>query len=627
MLKLSLTELSKVSVTNPIVEGVSKRAETLSESAGIVEIITAEEIRAFGAKTLREALERGTSIWTPDSLFTPNNVVSIRGDLPGHYDTHVLLLLNGRPFKDTLQGGLHHAIYTAFPIASLKRIEIIRGPGSVLYGTNAYVGVINLVTKDAAKSCDSLSVLAGSLGTQRYEISDGAGNECRGLQVGAMYMKDKGYDYYGFDERSIFDSKPFQQEDMGFVAVYDQGPFKLNAFVAQSTETMMGNAIGWWLDEGYLQSTRVFCDAAYTVGKGEDRSLETHFTYNYSDAAFFGVPGFSVPEHLVSHDYLIEPIFRANLNDRWKLLVGGTVEFRLGFSRLPTVPEYTKIWYSAYCQLDCHVNEWLNLTGGMQGNMPGAIQGGIVPRAGAVVKLTDEYTLKLLYGSAFRSPAAIETDIDVAAIIGNPDLQPETIDTFDAQLAYNNENMRLAATYFLSNYRDTVGRDGTHSPPTYENLSQLKVQGIELEGRIRPSSCLQFIGSATWQENRTDQGVYNTTFVPNWMVKFGVAYETECGLKLGLFDSWFSEPGSVLNVNPGAAIVNPVPDDYHLLSLNTRLDLGRFMNLRSTSCEAQFLIQNLLDEEVWSPEFSRKNINSVRAQAGRTFYGGVSFSY
>ncbi|MBN1911106.1 MAG: TonB-dependent receptor [Pirellulales bacterium] len=632
LLDMDLKSLGQVQVkaatpTNPIVEGVSRKAETLAESPGVVEVITAEEIRNFGAKTLREVLQRGTSIWTPNSGFTPNNVVSLRGDLPGHYDTHVLLLLNGRPFKDTLQGGLDHPIYTAFPIESLDRIEIIRGPGSVLYGTNAYVGVINLITKDPLKTPGQISVLAGSLSTQRYEVTQGSGVNRNNLLLGAMYLNDRGFHYAAVDELEAFNSKHFGQENLGVVGVYKNGPFSLNAFAAKAHESMLGNSLIHWRDDGFLTSTRVFCDLGYTIGDPKERSLETHFTYNYNDAAFFGVPPYVVAEHLVSHDYLIEPIYRAVLTDNLNLMVGGTFEFRQGFSRLPTVPVYMKTWYSAYAQFDYQVTDRLKLVGGMQGNMPGRIKGGIVPRAGVIFSLTDEWTLKTLYGSAFRSPSAIETDIDVAAIVGNPGLEPETIDTWETQLAYRDETKRIAVTYFTSNYCNLIARDTTQVPPTYENQGRRGVQGIELEARATFGRRLQFVGSTTWQENHNDQGVYNVTLIPNWMAKCGVVYKTPRGFEIGIFDSYFSAPASVTVINPGAAIVNPIPGDYHLLSINTRFDLSRRLGWRRRTCEAQFLIQNVLGEEIWGPEFSRYQINSVPAQAGRTFYGGFTLAY
>ncbi|MBN2296000.1 MAG: TonB-dependent receptor [Pirellulales bacterium] len=632
MLDMDLKSLSQVKVqtgtmTDPIVEAVSRKPETMAKSPGVVEVITAEEIRDFGAKTLREVLVRGTSIWMPNSEAFPNNIISMRGDLPGHYDTHVLLLLNGRPFKDTLQGGMNHPIYTAFPIESLARIEIIRGPGSVLYGTNAYVGVINLITKDPLKGPDSVSVLAGTLSTQRYEITKGSGTKCKNLFVGAMYLNDTGYYYAAIDELGAFNSKHFSQHNLGVVGVYENGPFTLNAFAAKADETMLGNTLTHWRDDGFLTSTRIFCDLAYTIGDPDDQSLETHFTYNYNDSSFWGVPPYLVPEHLVSHDYLIEPIYRNALTEKLSLMIGGTIEFREGYSRLPTVPVYDKIWYTAYAQFDYEVTDWLILVGGMQGNMPGTIKGGIVPRVGLIISLNDHWTLKTLYGSAFRSPAAIETDIDVAAIRGNPNLEPETIDTWETQLAYNDETKRLAVTYFHSGYSNLISRDATQVPPTYANLGGQQVQGVELEARARLSQRFRFVGSTTWQENHNSKGVYNATLVPNWMVKTGLVYETQSHLKIGVFNSYFSAPASVTVINPGAAIVNPVPGDCNLLSVNASFDLSRYLGWRHQTFEAQFLIQNVLGEEVWYPEFSRYRINSVPAGAGRTFYGGFTLAY
>lgn len=633
MLNMDLESLGKVGIrstmTDPIVEGVSRKAENLAESPGVVEVITAEDIRDFGAKTLREVLQRGTSIWTPNSGFMPNNVISMRGDLPGHYDTHVLLLLNGRPFKDTLQGGLNQPIYTAFPIDSLSRIEVIRGPGSVLYGTNAYVGVINLITKNPLKDQDNVSVLAGSLSTQRYAITKGSGTKEKNLFIGATYLNDRGYRYAAFDELGVFNSKRFSQHNFGVVGVYKNGPLTLNAFAAKADETMLGNSLLHGRNDGFLTSTRFFCDIGYTIGNPEDQSLETHFTYNFADSAFWGVPPYQVPEHLTSNDYLVEPIYRKVLADNLDLMIGGTFEFRQGYSRLPTVPMYSKIWYSAYAQFEYQATDWLKLTAGMQGNMPGTIKGGIVPRVGLITSLSDHWTWKVLYGSAFRSPAAIETDIDVSAIVGNPNLAPETIDTFETQLAYRDKKKRLAVTYFHNGYASMISRDNTNIPPTYENLGGQTIQGIELEARAKLNRRLQFIGSTTWQKNHhnNDQGVYAAMLVPNWMVKCGVVYETRSYLKIGVFNSYFSAPGSVTLINPAAAIVNPVPSDYSLLSINTRFDLGKYLGWRHRNCEAQFLIQNALGENVWDHEFSRYRINSVPGGPGRTFYGGLSLAY
>jgi outer membrane cobalamin receptor len=100
------------------------------------------------------------------SPLVPRNVASIRGDLIKQEDNHVLVLINGRPFRDTTFGGINFSICTAFPIQTIERVEVIRGPGSVLYGTNALSGVINIVTKNPDQSTMVASVLSGSHGWQ-----------------------------------------------------------------------------------------------------------------------------------------------------------------------------------------------------------------------------------------------------------------------------------------------------------------------------------------------------------------------------------------------------------------------------------------------------------------------------
>src|SRR3990172_4429216 len=82
LLNMDINELSNVSVSeiNPIIEGVSKKEETLSESPGIVDVITARDIEQFGAKNLYEVLERATSLYMTGSFLFPRNVASIRSE-------------------------------------------------------------------------------------------------------------------------------------------------------------------------------------------------------------------------------------------------------------------------------------------------------------------------------------------------------------------------------------------------------------------------------------------------------------------------------------------------------------------------------------------------------------------
>lgn len=132
-------------------------------------------------------LNWATSIYTSGSYLYPDNAVSIRGDLLTQNDNHRLVLINGRPFRDVLESGLNSSIYLAFPVDAIDHIEIIRGPGSVLYGSNAYTGVINVVTKRPDNLTGRGKVLAGSFGTQKYDLTQGNGNDQGGYLVSGTY--------------------------------------------------------------------------------------------------------------------------------------------------------------------------------------------------------------------------------------------------------------------------------------------------------------------------------------------------------------------------------------------------------------------------------------------------------
>ena len=633
LLDLDLDQLSEAPVTvnndmtatltDPVVESVSKTPEKASDAPGIVDVITAEEIEAYGAKNLYEVLERATSVYMTGSFMHRRNTASIRGNLIKHEDNHVLILINGRPFRDSTLGGVNHTIYTAFPIQTIERIEVLRGPGSVLYGTNAFTGVINIVTKKPNGQTHHASALAGSDNYQSYSLAGGQGDGADGLYVGATYSSQTGWPFTATLEDSITDTGLYGEDNVGVFGSYHRGGFSANVFAAYAQQEIVGTQPTWPLYESV--DPRVFVDLGYLWDFDDYQSIQFNFTYNYDGydtPSFHSTPGNIVPFKSPSNGYLVEATYRAKLTERLDFMLGALADIHQGEAAsgaTQSIPRFTETWYGVYMQFDYRPTEWLKLVGGMQGNMPGEVNGGIVPRAGAIASLTDEITFKFLYGQAFRSPYQIERSIDVGPVLqGNPNLTPETIQTFDVQLAYHTEDFRLAATWFHSDFFGVVTRVGT-LPQSYVNQGCIEYDGFELENDWALSDRWRWVGSMTYQENVRD-GVENTTSVPNWMAKMGIAYDNkDNGLRIGLFDTFYGRP----TVPATATDVNPAPREYHLVSLNTTLDFNRFLNYdRIHSLRGQFLIQNLFDEPINQIEFERELLNSLPAGAGRTYYGG-----
>ena len=162
-----------MSVEVGTVFGAARREQRVTEAPSSVTIVTAEDIRTFGWRTLAEALSsvRGFYV-TNDRNYT---YVGVRGfGRPSDYNNRVLVLVNGHRYNDNVydQALLGHE----FPIdlSLVDRIEVIRGPGSALYGTSAFFAVINLVLRPGgAVGGSESSIEVGSFDTYRLRTSYG----------------------------------------------------------------------------------------------------------------------------------------------------------------------------------------------------------------------------------------------------------------------------------------------------------------------------------------------------------------------------------------------------------------------------------------------------------------------
>lgn len=120
----------------------------ITRAPAVASVITAEDIRAMGATDLNQVLDTVPGLHVaPSTVNKLDAVYSIRGIHTG-FSPQVLLLMNGIPFPELWTSS--HPMLFRVPVANIERVEIMRGPGSAIYGADAYAGVINIITKDAA---------------------------------------------------------------------------------------------------------------------------------------------------------------------------------------------------------------------------------------------------------------------------------------------------------------------------------------------------------------------------------------------------------------------------------------------------------------------------------------------
>lgn len=142
LLELSPAELADISVS--IASGT---ARPVSRSAAVTSVVTAEQIAAMGATDLHEIMETVPGVHVSIQAVTNDYIYTMRG-IRNDTNAEVLLMLNGTRFSVPYQGT--HMTGMIVPVEAIQRIEVIRGPGSALYGADAFAGVINIVTKKAA---------------------------------------------------------------------------------------------------------------------------------------------------------------------------------------------------------------------------------------------------------------------------------------------------------------------------------------------------------------------------------------------------------------------------------------------------------------------------------------------
>jgi len=619
-----LFEMSIEDLMNIDISVASKKDEPQYEAPSVVVVVPREEIDIYGDRNLLQLLQRQPSVYTRGSYMYPNNIASFRGDMPTHLDLHNLILFNGRPIRESGFGGINFPVYMAFPIAGLDSVEMIRGPGSVLYGTNAFTGVINLRTRVPDHNVLSVSGLAGSYGYYESNVTAGGRSGDFGYITALRVAGQDGYDYSLTDEKGVFDSENDDNRSLSAMTHLEYRGFTFDAF-AVDLETFHLGSLPWWsLPYHQFGVKKLFTNAGYLLPLHDRATLEFNLTYNLHENRFANV---TQTVGLNSSDIIGEVTLFTNPIDPLNIAIGYLQEYRNSYKPdddyYQSIPTYHYQPQSVYTQADYKLSDSVKLIAGTQWNESSQGYEDTVSRYGVILTPFKKWGVKLLRGEAFRAPFALETDLyDVPILIGNKDLKPEIVTTYDAQLFFQDEKTYAAVTYFNSVIDDLVIRDASVSPASFKNGGEQKFDGIELEAKRFLTSHWHIIGSAMYQNNKQTSDL-NPSTAPDYMFKLGTGYEWDYG-SASVFYSYFTKPPRL----DSEVVVNPEPGDLSLLSLNVRIDPSKWLDIPKGRASLMFRVENCLDEEIWVPEFNRGgHPNSLPDGPGTTFYAGLSVRF
>lgn len=618
LLDIGFEELVTVSIA-------SKKQETINQAPGIVSVVSADDIQRYGYRNLRDILDRQPHIQVTGSNLFPHNKVTMRGNGLSHTDNTVLLLLNGRPIREAVNNSANHDLYESFPVEIIKQLEIIRGPGSVLYGSNAFAGAINIVTKDAPDTAEgNLKLSYGSFDRKRGSVTGGG-------KVGE-------FEFFGSLSTQNVGGEDFNNiaNESGRLGTYKTGSqgsqlvlnanykgFTLNGFISDLKRDHAQSQ--FLLPSSNLNTQRVFIDVGYKHEWNTDWSSSLNLLYHHYDYDFF-ISGAGFTAGGEAAHYLTELSNQGKLTDKLSVLFGGSYNAQDGTFHTGSV-RYDDYSLGLYGQFEYQATDWIKLISGVQFNRPEGLQANYSPRFAAIFNLGQGWGAKLLYGEAFREGTPVERYLTAPTVTGNPSINPETIETFDAQLFFDGKHSSFSITYFHSEHKELITRVGVF-PQNIVNSGEISYQGIELEGRHDFGNNWSILGNLSYQTSDKDDGTDDATYAPDWMAKAGLSYSSPRGYQISVFNSYFAASTLQNEDVTTVSFNNKNADSYNLLTANIKFNLGEIISEPALyNVDLSFYGDNLLNEDIYFPSVNRRNVNSLPHHSGRGIYATINIKF
>ena len=606
----------------------SKKNESLLEAPAVVVNVPREEFMLFGDRNLHQLLQRQPSVYTRDDFVYWENNAGFRGDMSTVAEMHTLVLFNGRPIRESAQG--HNVnMYMTFPLTALDSVELIRGPGSVLYGSNAFTGVINLKSRAVPQRREfSVYTMAGSHGYFDTIVSGGGRYGELGMVTDIRATGQHGYDYRLIDQAGVYGHENYFSRSFSATTHMEYKNFTLDIFGSDLDAFAMGVAPFWSNPHHDLRNKKLFVNTGYRIDLQERAYVELNATYNLQENCLTRPQPQRVGTN--TSDILGEVTLFANPKDNMNFILGYLKEYRSNYkpesNYYQSIPEYDHKPQSAYAQGDYTIDESVKLVAGTQWNESSQGNSDFVSRYGVILTPFERWGLKLLRGEAFRAPVALETDLyDPPILVGNDDLKPEMITTYDAQLFYQDKKTYAAFTYFNSTIEDLIIYNNSVAPMTYMNGGEQKFDGVEFEAKHFLTSHWHLLGSFTYQNNKADAGI-NPSVVPEKMAKVGAAYTWKDG-SASIFYSYFGTPPQI-NIPGVTLFVNKEPKAMNLLNMNVQMDVSKLMGFKKERSILTLRAENILDEKVNVPTFAYTGSpNSFPYGPGTTFYAGMTIHF
>jgi iron complex outermembrane receptor protein len=518
----SLDELMQVQIASLFKEDELSVGSTVSK-------ITEEDWRVQGAQKTFDALLYVPGIYLSE-YFHGQKVPLFRGFARPEQYNSFLLLLDGIPLNNYSSSGGTYATPN-YALGNLQSIEVIRGPGSSLYGADAFNGVVSL---NSWSSDHDITELWGEGGTHGYQ--SGTARFRKTLAEGATLTSM-------FSGSAIHDEElafPFHPSGGGSVMKGDVSGRYENFTTTHKLSVQNLEAALYYSRHNVVDGfgpgelTPVFPNGVHTDGEAEisalkvSHSLELDKGFNletmvyhvqdeligsFGTGANVGEPptsrGFiwdSEDSRIGGHVRLLKP-----LDDAGSQMVFGYNYDELEVDHLQIgSPDSALIAHETKRRVNGVMGQveqrffdnQFQLIAGVRHDDYSDSGGHTSPRVAAIYHPTEKSALKFLFGNAYRTPSVNEQSDNGAVKGGGPGLKPEQVDTFEVAWIQSSESWRYRLSTYYSEVTDSIGVFGSEDPnfgAEYKNIVDAESKGVELEGIMKLEDWNVF-GHVAWNE-------------------------------------------------------------------------------------------------------------------------------
>ena len=563
---VSLSQLLDVSVV------ASKRAETIADAPSSITVFTAEKIAALGLKTLQDLLQLVPGFDVRRSR-QQLQLITVRG-VTSDLNERLLIMIDGVRLGSVNDGGTGKMVRAIY-LNDVQRVEIIRGPGSALYGTNAFAAVVSVITKKGSETAGAhVTGEAGSYAGRAVTVAAGQKFGDFNLNGNFNYAQSRGENYFiAADGAGVSGNIRDPYKDfVGNLKLGYKDMLQLSMSAAHQVASQF-ITVGDVMDlPSYEQSTWLITSLDYHQAFSKTLKWQTQANFAYMEwgpiAGLVSPAGMKpgAPDGFYGHPHSrdfrygldsyvsYEPIHGLNLiggvagelittRDDDHAGNGPTIDWSQPGTEFYKSPNRTVL--AAYAQGDYRIIKGLKLTAGVRYDHYNDFGGTTNPRVALVYNYQDKAWVKALFATAFRAPSYREMfSVNNNVINGDPNNKPEKIMT--GELVFGVAPFRqLAATVSLFDSKITdmiyksavLGADGN---PTgkflYQNRGDLHALGVEAEIKSEILPNLEVAANYTYvhSENTAFGQTYATPMISRHTANFTISRDIYHHLRLSV---------------------------------------------------------------------------------------------